>query len=296
MFPALNMELEIVRTVLKNQVNDIYVCTDTRKDTGVFYTMVSIHDKSCRKLVTEKLNTERLFFSNRDFIGSFIYENRLNLVFRYYHENLLSLLGSVYLAEFTDCKRTALGLIAACAECGAGPELGALLLNDRNINVTREGEVQFNYFLDFAELEEGLEEPAYLQLVAEKVFGILELNYKGRYETPDSYPGDLRLFYMKLNTTGFSSLGHMIAAVRSMPDKPVEMRGLLWWIRSRFRRIRGFLFRNSMSAFLTILVVVTLIYGSVQVWRRWTVKKAYESNVSYNGIEYIGNVYLGEEE
>ena len=51
-----------------------------------------------------------------------------------------------------------------------------------------------------------------------------------------------------------------------------------------------------MSAFLTILVVVTLIYGSVQVWRRWTVKKAYESNVSYNGIEYIGNVYLGEEE
>ncbi|MBC5659196.1 hypothetical protein H8S44_05355 [Anaerosacchariphilus sp. NSJ-68] len=296
MFPALNMELEIVRTVLKNQVNDIYVCTDTRKDTGVFYTMVSIHDKSCRKLVTEKLNTERLFFSNRDFIGSFIYENRLNLVFRYYHENLLSLLGSVYLAEFTDCKRAALGLIAACAECGAGPELGALLLNDRNINVTREGEVQFNYFLDFAELEEGLEEPAYLQLVAEKVFGILELNYKGRYETPDSYPGDLRLFYMKLNTTGFSSLGHMIAAVRSMPDKPVEMRGLLWWIRSRFRRIRGFLFRNSMSAFLTILVVVTLIYGSVQVWRRWTVKKAYESNVSYNGIEYIGNVYLGEEE
>lgn len=296
MFPALNMELEIVRTVLKNQVNDIYVCTDTRKDTGVFYTMVSIHDKSCRKLVTEKLNTERLFFSNRDFIGSFIYENRLNLVFRYYHENLLSLLGSVYLAEFTDCKRAALGLIAACAECGAGPELGALLLNDRNINVTREGEVQFNYFLDFAELEEGLEEPDYLQLVAKKVFGVLELNYKGRYETPDSYPGDLRLFYMKLNTTGFSSLGHMIAAVRSMPDKPVEMRGLLWWIRSRFRRIRGFLFRNSMSAFLTILVVVTLIYGSVQVWRRWTVKKAYESNVSYNGIEYIGNVYLGEEE
>ena len=35
MFPALNMELEIVRTVLKNSVNDIYVCTDTLKDTGV---------------------------------------------------------------------------------------------------------------------------------------------------------------------------------------------------------------------------------------------------------------------
>ena len=170
MFPALNMELEIVRTVLKNSVNDIYVCTDTLKDTGVFYTMVSIHDKDCRKMVTEKLNTERIFFSNRDFIGSFVYENRLNLVFRYYHENLLSLLGSVYLVEFADCKRAALGLIAACAECGAGPDLGSLLLHERNINITREGEVQFNYFLDFAELKPGMEESRYLKAVAERVF------------------------------------------------------------------------------------------------------------------------------
>ena len=133
MFPALNMELEIVRTVLMNPVNDIYVCTDLRKNTGTFYTMVSIADPDCRRKVTEKLNTERLFFSNRDFIGSFIYESRLNLVFRYYHENLLSLLGGVYLVEFADCKRAALGLIAACAECGAGADMGVLLLNDRNI-------------------------------------------------------------------------------------------------------------------------------------------------------------------
>lgn len=219
MFPALNMELEIVRTVLKNSVNDIYVCTDTLKDTGVFYTMVSIHDKDCRKMVTEKLNTERIFFSNRDFIGSFVYENRLNLVFRYYHENLLSLLGSVYLVEFADCKRAALGLIAACAECGAGSDLGILLLHERNINITREGEVQFNYFLDFAELKPGMEESRYLKAVAERVFGILELNYKGKYESPDSYPGDVRLFYMKMNTTGFQSLGHMISTIRSMPDQ-----------------------------------------------------------------------------
>ena len=53
MFPALNMELEIVRTVLKNPVNDIYVCTDLRKNTGTFYTMVSIADPDCRRKVTE---------------------------------------------------------------------------------------------------------------------------------------------------------------------------------------------------------------------------------------------------
>ena len=174
--------------------------------------------------------------------------------------------------------------------------MGVLLLNDRNINITREGEVQFNYFLDFSQWQPGIEEQRYYQEVAQKVFGILELNYKGKYETPDSYPGDIRLFYMKMTTTGFPSLGHMISAVRNMPDKPVEMRGLLWWFKSRFQRVRGFLFRNAMTAFLTILVAVTVIYAGVQIHGRWKVRKAYESNISYNGIDYIGNVYLGDTE
>ena len=296
MFPALNMELEIVRTVLQNDVNDVYVCTDLLKNTGVFYTMISIRDTGYRKIVTEKLNTERLFFSNRDFIGSFIYENRLNLVFRYYHENLLSLLGGVYLSEFSDCRRAALNLITACAECGAGSGVGMLLLDERNINLTKDGDVQFNYFLDFSRIEQDVDEKSYMDAVAKTVFGILELNYKGRYDSPEQYPDALRLFWLKMRTTGFSSMGHMISTIRTMPDKPVEMRGILWWFRSRFRRVKNFLFRNSMTAFLTILVTVTLIYAAVQIHSRWRIRKAYENNVSYYGIEYIGSVYLGDEE
>lgn len=296
MFPALNMELEIVRTVLQNEVNDIYVCTDVRKNTGVFYTMISIHDTRYRKIVTEKLNTERIFFSNRDFVGSFIYENRLNLVFNYYHENLLSLLGGVYLAEFSDCRKAALGLVAACAESGAGPDMGALLLDQRNINITKDGEIQFNYFMDFSGMEPGGEEKRYLDAVAVAAFRILELNYKGRYDSPENYPDSLRLFYLKMTTTGFSSIGHMISTIRSMPEKLVEMRGIFWWFRNGFRRGRNFLFRNSMTAFLTILVTVTVIYAAVQIRSRWIVRKAYENNVSYYGIEYIGDVYLGDEE
>lgn len=296
MIPALGMELETVRTVLQNQVNDIYVCTNLSGEAGVFYTVIAIRDAAVRKTVTEKLNTGRLFFSNQDFLGSFVYESRLNLVFRYYHENLLSLLGGVYLAEFVQCKRAALNLIAACAESGADADLGILLLHDRNINVTRDGGIQFNYFMDFAELKEGTEEAEYFLAAAEKAFGILELNYKGRYESRDGYPGDLRLFDMKMRTTGFTSFGSIIATIRSMADKPVEMRGILWWFRSRFRRVRNFLFRNAMTAFLTILVLVTLIYAGGQIRTRWKVRKAYESNVSYNGIEYIGNVYLGDGE
>lgn len=296
MFPALDMELEIVRTVLHTDVNDVYVCTDLKKNTGVFYTMVSVRGSRYRKLVTEKLNTERLFFSNSDFVGSFVYENRLNLVFRYYHENLLSLLGGVYLTEFADCKKAALNLIAAYAQCGADSEMGVLLLQDRNTNLTKDGDIHFNYFLDFSTLKTGEKQENDLKILAEKVFEILELNYKGKYESPDYYPDDLRLFYMKMTTTGFQSVGHLISSVRNMADKPAETRGFLPWLKRTFRKIKNFLFRNSMVTFLTILVIVTLIYATAQIYSRWVYKKAYEQNVSYYGIEHIGDVYLGNEE
>lgn len=296
MFPALDMELEIVRTVLKNNINDIYVCTDLLKNTGSFYTMISIRDKKYRKIVTEKLNTERIFFSNRDFLGSFTYGDCLNLVFRYYHESLLSLMSGVYIVDFADCKKVAVNLISACAESGAGAEMGMLLLNDRNINISRDGEIQFNYFLDFSQMQRKVNEEQYLRSVAEAAFGILELNYKGKYDTPENYPSDLRLFYLKMVNGGLSSLGHMISLIRGMADKPVVMKGFAWWIVNRFNLVRNFLFRNSMTTFLTILVVVTVIYAGVQLHTRWNVQRAYENNVRYYGIEYIGNVYLGDEE
>ena len=294
MFQALDMELEIVRTVLHTDVNDVYVCTDLKKNTGVFYTMVSVRGARYRKDVTEKLNTERLFFSNSDFIGSFTYESCLNLVFRYYHENLLSLMGGIYLTDFTDCKRAALNLIAAYAQCGADSKMGCMLLQDRNTNITKDGEISFNYFLDFS--MEMSEEENDLQLLAEKVFGILELNYKGKYDSPEHYPDDLRLFYLKMKTTGFQSIGHLISTVRSMADKPVETRGIFPWLRRKFFMVKNFLFRNSMATFLTILVLVTIIYAAGQVYSRFVYRKAYNENISYCGIEQIGDVYLGNEE
>ncbi len=296
MFPALDMELEIVRTVLHNEVNDVYVCKDLKKNTGVFYTMISIRDTKYRKIMAEKLNTERLFFSNNDFIGSFIYESCLNLVFRYYQESLLSLLGGVYLVTFAECKKSALQLVAAYAESGADAELGMLILQDQNTNITKDGEVYFNYFLDFSKFQKEGTEKNDLKLLAEKVFEILELNYKGKYDSPEHYPDELRLFYLKMSTIGFSSIGHLIASIRNIPDELAETKGMIPWMKKNFRKIKSFFFQNSMATFLTILVIVTLIYAASQLYNRWLINKANEKNISYYGIETIGDVYLGNEE
>ena len=293
MFFALNMELEIVRTVLENDINEISVCTDVSRDTGVFYTMVSIKSARHRKLVTEKMSTDGLFFGNKDFVGSFVFSSNLNLVFRYYPENLLSVMSGVYLYSFKECKAAAVNLVAAFAEAGVSGGIGVLLLNPRNINIAREGSIQLNYFLDFAEYKEETTEEDFVSLLSENAFSILEMNYVEKYHSPDLYPNDVRLFYMKMKHRGFTSLGQIINTIRGMTDNPIEMRGILWWFKSRVRRTRGFLFRNSMNTFLTILVLMTIVYAGMEIGKRVRANRAFEENVSYNGIEYIGDVYLG---
>lgn len=293
---ALNMELKVIRTVLKNDVNEIYVCTDVTNAASVFYTMISISSTKHQKILADKMNNEGLFFGNKDFVGSFVLSNKLNLVFHYYHENLLSMMGDVYLFSFVQCKEAALGLIAAVAETNVHGAVGLLLLNDRNINISKDEDIILNYFLDFAQLDEEATEIYFMNRVARAAFAILEQNYKEKYQSPDMYPDDLRVFYLKIKSMGFRSFGQMISIIRNMSDKPIEMRGILWWFRNRFKLTRNFLFRNSMNTFLTILVVITLIYAGFQIGNRIRANRALENNVSYYGIEYIGDVYLGNEE
>lgn len=296
MFFALNMELKIIRTVLKNDVNEIYVCTDVSMGKGNFYTMVSIQEGKYRKMLAEQMSIKGLFLGNKDFVGSFNSSNKLNLVFRYHTENLLSALGGVYLYNFAECKKAAANLVAAFAEAGMDSGVGALLLREQNINITSEGGIYFNYFLDFSAYESGMSGEEYVNRVSEKAFEILEIKYKEKYRSRDLYPSDLRLYDMKMQHQGFTTFGQIIITIRGMADAPVPMRGIVWWVRNRVRRTRSFLFRNTTTAFLTILILVTVVFAGAEVTKRLRARRAFENNVSYNGIEYIGSVYLGDEE
>lgn len=295
MYLALNMELETVRTVLENDINDIYVCKDLKDNTGVYYTMISIKDAKFRKMIAGQMNTSGLFFGNKDFVGAFSHEDQLNLVFHYFHESLVSVMGSVYLYSFAECKEAALSCIAAHAEAGVDGSVGLLLLDERNINIYKDGGVCLNYFMDFAQWKECTKEE-YITEVAQTAFHILDINYREKYDNPELYPDDLRIFYMKLTSTGFSTFGQIISTIRGMSDKPVEMRGFIWWLKSRYKIVRNFLFRNSINTFLTILVVVTLIYAAYQIGIRLRANKANANNIDYYGIQTIGDVYLGDEE
>lgn len=291
------MHLEDVRVVLKNEVNDITVCRDIKESGQQFYTMVSVKDDIYRKYITEQMNLGNLFTHCKDFVGSFSVGKELKLLFRYQSENLIGNVGSIYLYDFARCREAAIRLVSVLAETGISGQVCKLLLNPRNINLDSDCGVTLNYFLDFQEYD--LEQDVFndMDYIAEVVFGILERPWKEKANGEiQSYPDELRLFWMKVQNHSFLSYGQIVAQLRAMPNKPIAKMGTVWRVHKWIYTIRSVLFRNPARIALTLLVIITVVYASWQIGMRLKVRKAYEQNVSYSALEYIGQVYLGDEE
>ncbi|MGN0330848.1 MAG: hypothetical protein ACI4D5_06345 [Kineothrix sp.] len=297
MIPALNMHLEDVRVVLRNEVNDITVCRDIKETAHRFYTMISIKSDTHRKYLIEQMNRGNLFAQCRDFIGSFSVGRELKLLFHYENDNPIDNVGSIYLYDFVQCRKAAMNLIGTMAEKGVSGQICRLLLNPRNINLNSDCEVTLNYFLDFQDFDLELRDFHDIEYVAGVIFGILERPWKeGLSGNISGYPDELRLFWMKLQNHSFLSYGQIMAQVRSMPDKPMARKGALWRVKRGLRNVRAALFRNTTRIVLTVLVLITILYAGYQIGIRIKAKKAYNKNISYSGLEYIGTVYLGNEE
>ena len=297
MIPALNMHLEDVRVVLKNEINDITVCRDVKENGQKYYTMISIKDDMYRKYITEQMSIGNMFSHCKDFIGSFSMGKELKLVFRYEVENLIGNVGSIYLYDFARCRQAAIQLVSVIAEKGMSGQICKLLLNPRNINIDRECGVTLNYFLDFQEYDLNLGQFNDMDCIAETVFSILERPWKEKFQGEvQNYPDELRLFWMKIQNHSFLSYGQIVSQLRGMPNKPIAKQGVIWKIRKVLRNIRTVLFKNPLRIVLTVLVAVTIVYAAWQISMRIKVQRAYQKNVSYSAMEYIGTVYLGDEE
>lgn len=291
MYAVLNMELEPVSLVLKNETNEITVCTDQKS--GAFYTVILIDAAETRRTVAGLIGKGE-WIGSSDYIGSFTHRSRLGLVFRYYEENRLATKEVVYISSFAQRKELALSLLRAYGGSGAKGQVAALLLADRNLNISPSRQAYFNYFLDFDRLEDAADP---LQLLSEQVYGILSREYKDRYDgTVHEYPMELHLGYKMLQNKSFHSENRLITYVKELPDQLRERRrglgALLDWVQNLRVAWKG----RWMPVFVGMMVLVTALYVGYQVVTRSTARRETAANTSYVGLDYIGDVYLGNRE
>ena len=295
MIAVLTMDLEPIRLVLANEGQRIQVCEDRRRATGVLYTVVSVTAPELRRTVAACV-ARGDFSRNGEFLGSASQGEALHLVFRYRPENLLASRESLCGTDFVRRRAMAESFLAACAETQLPPDLGALLLTNRCLNLSDTGAVYFNYFLDFSKYHEGRSMASFCRGAAERVFGLLSRAYEPEAEGQMArYPRELVAFYKKMQAGSFTTVGGLLAAVRALPDHPEPPhRGWrrLW---DRILTFLDFLRRHSMAIFLTALVCVTVVYAAYQISTRIRASNAARDNTAYGGMQTIGDVSLVDE-
>lgn len=295
MSEALNMRLETVRTVLKNEVNEISVCIDLKRRSGVFYTVIAITDSRVRREVAGLL-AQGLFSANSDFIGSYTQGESLNLVFLYRQENTLARQESFYATSFQRRRKIAENLVVALAETQVTGSVGLLLLEDRNINIASDLGVFFNYFLDFKTWDASRDEGWFYRAASRAAFKVLAREYELRHEGQvDHYPGELQAFYKKTELNGFSSYSAILSMVKLLPDNPMEPRAGVRKLAGDAKSLGGWLRIHSMAIFVGALVIATVIFAAYQIALRMSYRSAAEKNTTYAGVEIIGDVHLGDE-
>jgi hypothetical protein len=291
------MELKIVRTVFRGNLNDVGVYADTKGGEDQYYTVVSVFSTSVAKELASRLTIGGLFSGNRDYIGSFTHNGALNLVFVYHPESRLMNKSALYAPTFAKQKEVALSFLAALAETGAEEDVGKLLIMDENVNIAPGGKVYLNYFLDFKRFTPNQARDRYYYIAANYAAEILAREYAAQYGgQTDMYPHELCLMYKKIKNRTFRSLSQIMAFVRSLPDKPARRKFGAMRILGAFEGAKNFVAKKPANLFLAAVVLVTVIYLGYQVALRSTTSRSVRENTVFEGMRQIGEIYLGEED
>ena len=294
MIYALNRSFEIVRTVLSNNINDIYVCKEADEHIGSFYTMITVKEEQMKKRLVAFFTEEASIRTNNDYIGSFVLENYFNILFTYHEEKKLYNYLNIYTTPFEEKKLICIQMVSGAIAAKLPIGMLCALLKPDNININKNKTIYFNYFIDFAGLKTEEEEKSRYTYLGEIVFSILSKDYEHIYNI-NRYPKELRLFYKKLRTDGFSSFSQIYKYLHFLPKELVDERNIWQRIKLFWYTIRERVKAYSFWVVIVIVVGITLIFSMSQLQKRFdaiAVMKEMKMNNSnsYDGMYEIGTV------
>ncbi len=288
MIQASNKQYEVVRTVSESDVNDVLVCKSLSGNDNKLYTLIVVKDKALRSRFLEIFSCDGIESWSGGFHGAAASESNLILLFDYNHENRLFYYKTLYWKSFADRIQTARNLLSELMSFNLPDELIYFMLEDENINLTSDGRIYFNYFMDLKSLPQNISNEDVVVKAASLVYRMLS-------DGLHTHPKELVLLKRKLSRRAFNSFASIYMTLRDMPDKLDADVSMMDRARksilSRREKIKSIL-----KVSLFVLMLVASIYYTVNEIRTRSVPAASGDNAvtEYKGLYKIGTVILNE--
>lgn len=288
MIYSLDKKFEIVRTVISNKTNDILVAKNLEKVDQEFYTMVRIKDKKCQSRLLKILSKNSIEHLESDFVEIMAFESSIILIFKYFTESRLFYYKSLYWRNYPDRLKVAKNLLAELMSSRMPVEILYFMLDEDNLNLTSDGLIFFNYFLNFDAMPETITMQDIVNRAAETVLRILTEDINTNYHETD-------LLRVKVYRKSFSSFAEVYSDIKNIPEKPESSTHF-------FRKLKRWnkQYKQRTVTIVKIAVIVAIICASlVYTYSEWQNRRAVpvqaEETPVYDGLNKIGTVTLYEE-
>lgn len=278
-----------IRTVLRGEANDVLVCRSMSGRLG-YRTVIILKDRALHARLLEAFSGSAPDPSAEGLTVLTAIDSRLALIFPYSGENRLFFFEPLYCRNFPDRLNVAKNLLAELISTPLPPELLFFLLEDRNLNLRRDGRVYFNYFMDFSLLPEELDMGLIVGKAAEIIARLLSNGKK-------TVSQEAKLFVMKVRRGSFTSLGAIYADLKNIsPDAETDA-SLPVKIKRSYASRKKFIASAVRTGLLALLIGASLLYSISEIRSRSAVaaQSMAEAKPAYRGMEKIGTLKLIED-
>ncbi|MBP0979343.1 MAG: hypothetical protein J6C55_01700 [Oscillospiraceae bacterium] len=285
-------KLEKIRTVLSNDVNDIYICKNIldKNDTG-FYTLVRIHNTNVIKEVLEAIYKNNKDYESNNlpkslFCDIFVEVDTLNILIKYFEPRKLFLYLKSYMTTDYDQHVIIKNFLYQCLALDVDYRILNLILDKNNINLNEDLSVFFNGFLDFSKFDKSADEKLCVQKCCDLINDILVSNEE---LTEKSQVKSINLFIKKKRNNAYKKMIDLYNDFKIKETKYKKNKESIFEnIKSYFLEISQDKLKKIIFSIGLVLIILALIILVCDLFRLDLPFKKYQ------GMNTIGTVNMGE--
>lgn len=240
------MELDVIWEILHGTANDVVVCRDLRSPTGIYYTVLVVHDRTCLRNLLQIFQQEGEETAKTPYIARFSQNEDMCLVFPYREDRKMSTFAQGQMLTLQDRETVSIHFMIECLSLQLPAPFLKLLLEQDCVQLARDNSVYVTYSLDLSEMDMRTGDAQCTMICAELILKLLEGTGRKTHKLKS-----FRLIRKKLEKNAYKNLPELYRDVK-LSALSTEKVGIK-------KKFAGFLLRNKDLMFHLLLVMCGIL-------------------------------------
>jgi len=286
-----DMTLHSVRSILKNEVNDVVICQDQDSPARPYYTLVAVKDRDTAKTLLSIFESQPRDAFEPDesrspaFIKCFSHKEQLCYLFEYNEERNLDAFCEGQITSQVIRERICINIVLSCLSSPLPFPLLFLLLEQRQLHIEKDNTIYFTPYFDLRRLDPKKTETHCTIECVRLLLDILQKKNAGGRSSRASLKS-YELLRKKIDSRSCRHFTELYRDIKisALPEKKPKM---FKRIRAFWERNKDFLFRIILVLSIIALVLAVIMLASYLIFGDFLLFRLFGGSIDKIGTEQM---------